>query len=119
MMEATVSTSETSANAYQITRRNIPEDSHILLRRFLRDKGGIRTPTETPNRKDHVQICRHILKNSVEISPKQIQEVCKMDYSCTGQRLVVGFCEHGNEPSVSMRDVKFLAQLSKSHFLAH
>jgi hypothetical protein len=32
MMEA-VSTSETSAKFYETTRRNIPEDSHLLLRR--------------------------------------------------------------------------------------
>jgi hypothetical protein len=30
MMEA-ASTSETSVNFYQTTRRNIPEDSHLLL----------------------------------------------------------------------------------------
>jgi hypothetical protein len=32
MMEA-VSTSQTSANFYQTTRRNIPEDSHLHIRR--------------------------------------------------------------------------------------
>jgi hypothetical protein len=32
MMEA-VSTSETSVNIYQTTRRNIPEDSHLHARR--------------------------------------------------------------------------------------
>jgi hypothetical protein len=32
MMEA-VSTSETSVNFYQTTRRNIPEDSHLRTRR--------------------------------------------------------------------------------------
>jgi hypothetical protein len=35
LMMAAVSTSETSVNFYQITRRNIPEDIHIhLLARF-------------------------------------------------------------------------------------
>jgi hypothetical protein len=45
MMEA-VSTSETSVNFYETTRRNIPEDSHLHIRRrenlkYHRDKDYI------------------------------------------------------------------------------
>jgi hypothetical protein len=37
MMEA-ASTSETSMNLYQTTRRNIPEDSHLHIRQKLQPK---------------------------------------------------------------------------------
>jgi hypothetical protein len=40
MMEAE-STSETSVNFYQTTRRNIPEDSHLHIRRRLKLKSHV------------------------------------------------------------------------------